>query len=105
MDLAKRTEPDLALVDINLFDGPTGVSLAEKLAATCRVQVVFMSANVARIPENYAGAVGHIGKPYTEHGVKAAMAYLQEGLRTPPPSMARPPSLVLSPGFVSLWAQ
>jgi hypothetical protein len=54
---------------------------------------LFMTANVKRLPDDFAGACGVIGKPYSEHGVKTALSYLTVCLRkaTPPaPSAGRP---------------
>jgi two-component SAPR family response regulator len=104
LDLAKKTKPDLALVDIHLSDGPTGVELANELSASGGTRCVFMSANVNRIPDDYAGAVGYIGKPYTESGFKTAISYLRDGLTDPPPTEKRPHSLTLSPFFQTQWA-
>ncbi|MFN0218956.1 MAG: hypothetical protein ACKVP4_09105 [Hyphomicrobium sp.] len=61
-------------------------------------------ANINRIPDDYAGAVGYIGKPYTENGFKSAMSYILQGIADPPPSKPRPHSLMLSPTFTSQWA-
>lgn len=104
IDLAEKTNPDLALVDIHLSDGPTGVDLANRLCENGKTRCVFMSANINRIPDDYAGAVGYIGKPYTETGFKSAISYLREGLFDPPPVKKRPPSLTLSPVFETQWA-
>ena len=104
MALAVKTQPDLALVDIHLNDGPTGVAVATALADMGDTRVVFMSANINRIPNDYAGAVGYIGKPYTENGLRSAIAYLREGIFNPPPDGSKPNSLVLSPTFASAWA-
>jgi len=73
--------PDLALVDIHLIDGPTGVEVARALSADPRTTVVFMTANAKRIPDDFAGALGVIGKPYTERAVANALAYVA-GLRS-----------------------
>jgi CheY-like chemotaxis protein len=95
--LARSTalEPDLALVDIHLADGPTGVSLARSLGEH-GVPVVFMTANARRIPDDFAGAIGVIAKPYTESGILDALDYLAAAMRAapagPPPS-----SLTLAP--------
>ena len=35
-DLAEALRPDLALVDVNLVDGPTGVPAARRMAASLR---------------------------------------------------------------------
>jgi CheY-like chemotaxis protein len=77
--LAAKQQPDLAFVDIHLADGPTGVSVARHLAQELGVTVLFMTANAKRIPEDFAGAKGVISKPYTERGVRQAIAYVLAG--------------------------
>jgi CheY-like chemotaxis protein len=74
--LGQDLAPDLAFVDIHLADGPTGVDVARHLVAQHRVNVLFMTANAKRIPEDSAGASGIIAKPYTERGVREALAYV-----------------------------
>jgi len=73
--LGNDLRPDLAFVDIHLVDGPTGVDVARRLAEQ-GVTVLFMTANAKRIPEDFAGAKGVIAKPYTERGVRQALAYV-----------------------------
>lgn len=101
--LARRLHPDLALVDIHLSDGPTGVEVARKIADDCGGVALFMTANVKRLPDDFAGACGVIGKPYSEHGVKTALAYLAicltEG-RAPGPA---PVGLTLAPAYAERW--
>lgn len=104
LKLAEDHKPDLALVDIHLRDGPTGVAVADQISASSATKVIFMSANVSRIPCNYAGAVGHIGKPYSENGVKSAIAYVRHAIANPPPSVPQPASLVLAPEYERTWA-
>ncbi len=74
--LTAKLAPDLAFVDIHLSDGPTGIEVARQLADQNDVTVLFMTANAKRIPEDFAGARGVIAKPYTERGVKEALAYV-----------------------------
>lgn len=103
VDLAGRLHPDLALVDVHLSDGPTGVDVARKISEDCGSLALFMTANVKRLPEDFAGACGVIGKPYSEHGVKTALAYLAHCLlegRAPGPT---PVGLTLAPRYVTLW--
>lgn len=104
MRLASEHNPDLAFVDIQLLDGPTGVDVAAALARGHMTKVVFTSGNVSRIPEDFAGAVGSIGKPYSERGVKAAISYLMKGILSPPPDENVPPSLTLAPEFLQRWS-
>lgn len=101
IDLAARLRPDLAFVDVHLADGPTGIELARRLAA--QVVVVFITANAKRIPEDFAGASGLIGKPYTESGVRAALRFLAACLRDGTAPAAAPGSIVLAPAFRERW--
>lgn len=77
--LGQDLKPDLAFVDIHLADGPTGVDVARHLGSEHQVTVLFMTANAKRIPEDFAGASGVIAKPYTERGVREALAYVMAG--------------------------
>ncbi|HEY8004795.1 MAG TPA: response regulator [Phenylobacterium sp.] len=101
--LAARLTPDLALVDVHLKDGPTGVDAARLIVEDCGAVVLFMTANVRRLPEDYAGACGVIGKPYSEHAVKTALAYLEVCLREGRAPGPPPLGLSLSPRFRDLW--
>ena len=101
--LAGKVHSDLALVDIHLADGPTGTEVAEHLRKR-EIPVVFMTANVKRVPSHFVGAIGIIAKPYTAAGVRAALHYLHAGVRNPPPLAALPVGLTLSPAFTELWA-
>lgn len=101
--LAEQLHPDLALVDVHLSDGPTGVDVARKISQDCGGVALFMTANVKRLPEDFAGACGVIGKPYSEHGVKTALGYLSYCLtegRAPGPV---PVGLTLAPAYAELW--
>lgn len=101
--LIDSVEADLAFVDIHLSDGPTGVDVARYIADRNASMVVFMTANSKRIPESFEGAVGVIAKPYTMNGLMAALRYLQEGVRTPPPSSTRPAGFTLMKPFANVW--
>lgn len=77
--LGQDLSPDLAFVDIHLADGPTGIDVSRRLTGEMGVTVLFMTANTKRIPEDFAGACGVIAKPYTERGVREALAYVTAG--------------------------
>lgn len=96
-------DADLAFVDIHLTDGPTGVAVAEYIARTKHAMVVFMTANPKRVPEHFAGAVGVIAKPYTMNGLMAALQFLQEGVRRPPPVSKLPVGFTLAPAYTASW--
>lgn len=94
--LGRSTSPDVALVDIHLIDGPTGVDVARALSADARTTVVFMTANSKRIPEDFAGAFGVIAKPYSERVVASALTYVAERRAGGRPETA-PDGLSLAP--------
>ena len=76
--LGRDTAPDLALVDIHLIDGPTGIEVARNLSADPRTTVLFMTANAKRIPPDFAGELGVIAKPYSERVVRSALSYVAQ---------------------------
>ncbi|MDF1598340.1 response regulator [Mesorhizobium sp. YIM 152430] len=104
MILVDENEADIAFVDLNLSDGPTGIKIAEYIRDSGRSLAVFMTANPRSLPENYAGAIGVISKPYTMSGLIAALTYLKEGVREPPPASSLPVGFFLSPQYATQWA-
>ena len=103
LKMADEVTADIALVDVHLIDGPTGVNVAEYISSRELSAVVFMTANPKRIPENFVGAIGVIAKPYTLNGVKSALRYLHEGVRRPPPQCDLPAGFHLSPDYAFDW--
>lgn len=104
VDLAEKLHPDLALVDVHLSDGPTGVDVARKISRDCGGVALFMTANVKRLPDDFAGACGVIGKPYSEHGVKTALQYLAYCLTEGHAPGLVPAGLTLAPAYAELWS-
>jgi CheY-like chemotaxis protein len=112
---------DLAFVDLRLGDSDGGLLVGRQLARTSRMPVIFVTANERRIPVDedpgppppdagdndiggdYAGAIGVIAKPYTLHGLKTALEFLDEALRLPPPRRPPPESLLLTPAYAARW--
>ena len=78
--LVERDRPDFAFVDIHLVDGPTGVDVGRFLAEE-KIPYVFVSGNVKRIPDDFAGAIGAIEKPYTVNGLQNALDYLDARIK------------------------
>ena len=76
--LGRSTAPDVALVDVHLVDGPTGIEVARALSEDRRTTVVFMTANAKRIPQDFAGAIGVIAKPYSERVVASTLDYVAD---------------------------
>jgi DNA-binding LytR/AlgR family response regulator len=74
-ELLASAKPDFAFVDIHLKDGPSGIDVGRAMAAA-GVPYVFVSGNIKRIPEDFAGALGAIEKPYTMNGMKNALQFI-----------------------------
>lgn len=82
-----RDKPDLALVDINLRDGPTGPRIAEQLAQH-GVGVLFVTANPRMLETAAVDAIGVLTKPCDEAVILAAVDYAlsaRNGARLPSP--------------------
>ena len=122
--IAETIEVDLALVDLHLADGHTGLAVGRYLTQVVQIPVVYVTASERRIPAfaepadgqvpcrgagandaggDYGGAVGVIAKPYTRRGLDTALAYLAEGLRHSAPRGPRPPTLFITPAYAARW--
>ena len=66
---------DLALVDIHLSDGPTGVELGRELAQADGVSVIYVTANPGMLHNGVAGTIGVLCKPTDEVAVQNAVEY------------------------------
>lgn len=75
MEIARHTQPDLALVDLNLVDGRTGPDLAARLVRDHGAAVVFLTANPEQIPDGFAGALGALTKPFDDATIHAVVAF------------------------------
>jgi response regulator of citrate/malate metabolism len=93
-ELISGAPPDFAFVDIHLMDGPTGIDVGRGLAEA-GIPYVFVSGNIKRIPDDFAGALGAIEKPYTMNGMKNALAYVS-AIVAGDDSAQPPASLVLA---------
>src|SRR5690606_37954912 len=66
---------DVALVDLNLQDGPTGIRIGRILAQTHGVTVLYMTANPSQLGDGVPGTVGVLPKPVTDRELRAAVRY------------------------------
>lgn len=64
---------DIALVDLNLRDGPTGPAIGMELASQYGIRVIYVTANPAQIGAASVAALGVITKPFRAHSVLAAL--------------------------------
>jgi CheY-like chemotaxis protein len=71
--LSAAADCDIALVDLNLRDGPTGPAIGQALAARHGVRVIYVTANPAQIGAAAATAMGVITKPFRETTIREAL--------------------------------
>lgn len=71
--LASAQDCDIALVDLNLRDGPTGPQIGMELASRHGIRVIYVTANPAQIGEASVAALGVITKPFRAHSIAAAL--------------------------------
>jgi DNA-binding response OmpR family regulator len=93
-NIVRETEVDLALVDIHLSDGPTGIELGRELGQEIGVTVLFMTANPGMVRQGVAGTIGVLSKPTDERAVQTAVDYALRR-RTGQPVQYAPPQLQL----------
>jgi two-component system, response regulator PdtaR len=74
-----RTPPNVALVDLNLRDGPSGPTIARLLAEQYGTSIIYVTANPAQIGQPAPTAVGVIQKPFSHGAILAAVAVAANG--------------------------
>ncbi len=99
--LAAAIPLDLALVDIHLADGPTGIDVARTMSGRGSV-VVFLTSNVKRIPADFAGAAGVLNKPVSTHGLHQALRFISRRI-VDDHGGTTPSSLAVAPGWRERW--
>jgi CheY-like chemotaxis protein len=73
--LALSEQVDVALIDLNLQDGPTGADIGYYLAQNHRVTVLFMTANPSQLGGGVPGTLGVLPKPVTDDELRAAVRF------------------------------
>jgi CheY-like chemotaxis protein len=78
--LCEAILPDLALVDINLRDGSSGVALARALVERRELPVIFASGQMIEAKRASALALGYLRKPYEPEAVWRSVEVAEEVL-------------------------
>lgn len=68
-------DAEVAIVDLNLRDGPTGSSIGRLLAERHGVTVVFMTANPAQLGDGVPGTIGVMAKPVMDEELREAVQF------------------------------
>jgi AmiR/NasT family two-component response regulator len=103
-NLKATAHPDITFVDIQLANNSNGLDASTLVRERWNdTAIVFVTANPGKIPVGHAGAFGIIAKPFTRDGLLAALEYLSEGLRAPPPRKSQPSGFVAFPDLEKRW--
>lgn len=73
--MALAGSADVALVDINLRDGATGMEIGRELAERHDVTVLFMTANPAQLEDGVPRTLGVLAKPVADAEMRKAIAF------------------------------
>ena len=96
--------PDIAFIDIQLAMKTSGIDVARLLRKKWpKTLIFFITANPAKIPDDFAGGHGVIPKPFSRNGVLSAIRFIQEGVIDPPPVSALPTSFTPSPNLLQAF--
>jgi DNA-binding response OmpR family regulator len=76
--LACAESCDIALVDLNLRDGPTGPIIGMELASRYGIRVIYVTANPSQIGAASVAALGVITKPFRAQSIAAALQLAAE---------------------------
>lgn len=66
---------DIALVDLNLRDGPTGQAAANLLAERFAARIIYVTASAGQIMIPATTAIGIIHKPFSRRSIEEAVNY------------------------------
>jgi DNA-binding response OmpR family regulator len=77
--------PDVALVDLNLRDGPSGPAIAQQLAERYGTVIVYVTANPSQVEKPAPTALGVVQKPFSPHSILAAVALASDAWALSPP--------------------
>jgi DNA-binding response OmpR family regulator len=73
--LALANAAEIALVDLNLRDGATGIQIGKQLAQAHGVTVLFMTANPNLLGDGVAGTLGVLCKPVSDKELRSAINF------------------------------
>ena len=74
--LALANQAEIALVDLNLRDGPTGAEIGRSLADEFGVSVVYLTANPEQLGDGVPGTIGVIQKPIMDDELKQTVEFI-----------------------------
>ena len=79
--------PQVALVDVNLRDGPSGPEIARQLSRLYGTAIIYVTANPDQIDQPAPTAIGVVQKQFSHSGILAALHYAADGRAGAPPEL------------------
>lgn len=73
--LGLGTQAEVAIIDLNLRDGPTGPSIGRTLAEN-GVTVLFITANPSQLGDGVPGTIGVMPKPVMDEELREAVQFI-----------------------------
>lgn len=102
--LVHETRPELVLIDLRLGDGSSGLDVAQVVRDLGGITAAFMTANARQLSDELEGAVAVIAKPFSGSVLKAALGYLTDCVRCPPPAEIVPYGMQVAAGQLAAFA-
>ena len=109
VDLGRRHQPDLILLDLRLADGGFGTQVAAQLTALSRVGVLYATGNISQFALDMTDGDAYIVKPYSSGDLVRSLEIVTEvvatgrasppfprGFRMLPRSLSADPALLAS---------
>lgn len=82
---AMPVAPKIALVDVNLRDGATGLEIARHLCNRFGTRIIFVTANPAQIKQPPPTAIGYIQKPFSQDTIERTLCFVMGEAGAVPP--------------------
>ena len=98
--LIGELRPELVLLDVQLQDGSSGLEVARAVRDQ-EVTIVFITANARMLGHDLEGAAAVINKPFNEKALEGSIAYLEECVHRPPPTLSLPLGMRLAPAYMA----
>ena len=96
--------PDLALVDLQLAHGSSGLDAADYIRATWpETMIVFVTANPRMLLPEIKKGDAVVPKPFSQVGLVMALAFIGDGIADPPPTAPAPDNFFASPTLRDRW--
>jgi CheY-like chemotaxis protein len=77
IEVAQATGGDLALMDVSLADGSSGVDAARVLKESFGILSIYITATLPNAPDVRSHGLGHLSKPFDESDLLATVGFLQ----------------------------